>query len=284
MNPDLETLLSPLRNEGPRRYALWNATLFEDVARGPAAVLYQRLQGQAQAAAVLTGYLRLVQQAIGTSLLSRAAAAPSAWTSFLERGLVQLVPELLPREQPAEQLPLLVKLWNLGEGLRREPPWVDAYVCAFAGGLQRLGELEQFLVRLLEPVLTPATPAAWTGPATVHILDFRPVHDDFLPGALFLAAPWILCVQDRRLAGVQIGVLLRPGRQSQVLGLTRGLVEYVEEMERPLVSFGDETVRIGKQTVPLPTLRRCHRHVVVRSGFVLACALDSQRLWIVESA
>jgi hypothetical protein len=284
MNPDLESLLTPLRHDGPRRFALWNAALFEEVAHGPAAALHQKLHGQPQAAAVLTGYLRLVQQAIGTALLTRPCAGPVAWTSFLERALVELVPELLPRERPVDQLPLLVKLWNLGEGLRREPQWVDAYVCALAGGLRRLGELEPFLVRLLEPVLTPPAPAAWTGQAALQVLDFRPHHEEFLPGPMYLAAPCVLCVQDRRLPGVQMGVLFRAGRQSQVLGLSQGLGEYAEEAEKPAVWFADQSVRVGKQTVPLPLLRRPHAHVVARAGFVAASAVDSQRLWVVESA
>jgi hypothetical protein len=36
-----------------------------------------------------------------------------------------------------------------------------------------------------------------------------------------------------------MGVLLRPGQRSQVLALTRGLVEHDEEMERPVVWFSD---------------------------------------------
>jgi hypothetical protein len=132
-------------------------------------------------------------------------------------------------------------------------------------------------------VLTPAPPAAWQGPFHVTVLDLRPAHDELLPGKLYLAAPTVLCVQDRRLPGVQVGVLLRSNRKSELLGCTSGLVEHSEKGDRPTVAFEDQRATIAGQVVPLPFLRRCDHHAVARAGFVAACAVDSQRLWIVES-
>ena len=69
-----------------------------------------------------------------------------------------------------------------------------------------------------------------------------------------------------------------------LLGLMTGLGEFVEAGDRPVVEFQDGRVRVAGEEVAMPRLRRCHRHVIARSGFLAACAVDSQRLWILESA
>src|SRR5207302_201269 len=78
------------------------------------------------------------------------------WTSFLERCLIDLVPSLLPAIPADERLPLLVQLWNLGEGLRAEPDWVDRYVNACAGRLRSLADVGPFLVAAPGPAITPS--------------------------------------------------------------------------------------------------------------------------------
>jgi hypothetical protein len=275
--------LTQLRDDGARRFARWDAAVFDAVARGPAAALAERLDGQPDADTVLNGYLQLVQQGVGLGLLKSAAAGDGGWSSFLERLLVEVVPARLPEVAPARRLPLLVELWNLGEGLLREPAWVDRYVNACAAALPRLDGLQDFLVRTLEPVLTPPPPAAWSGAMKVAVLDLRAVHDDFLPGKLRLAAPTVLCVEDRRRAGLQIGVLLRSGRKSELLGVVYGLGEYRDVEPVPRVEFADCKAKVGDRAVTVPTLRRCHAFAVARAGFVAACAIDSQRLWVIES-
>src|SRR2546430_2162998 len=98
MPPDLAPLLAGLRQQGARRFAAWNATLFDAVGAGPAFALWTALHDQPGAEAALRGYLRLVQEAIGTSALRLPAPPPAGtpWTSFLERCLVELVPAHLP--------------------------------------------------------------------------------------------------------------------------------------------------------------------------------------------
>jgi hypothetical protein len=275
--------LEQIRREGPRRFARWDADLFEAVVAGPGAVLAAALRGQADAGPALDAYLRLVQQAVGTGALHRATAGPGGWTSFLERGLVERVPALLGGVQAGKRVGLLVKLFNLGEGLRREPPWLDRYVTARAADLRDLTTLEGFLVRTLEPVLQPAPPAAWRGPFAVSVLDLRPLHEEFLPGEVALAGPTLLRVDDRRLPGLQAAVLLRPGGRSELLGLTADLGDYPEPDGGPDVEFYDSRVAVAGQVVEVPFLRDCHRYALARAGFVAACAVDSQRLWIVES-
>lgn len=283
MPQSFEGRLNELREEGARRFARWDGGLFDAVVRGAGHTLAEKLAGQDNRGKVLEAYWRLVQEGVGAGLLRQAAPTAVGWSNFLERCLVELVPERLATVRPDRQLSLLVKVWNLGEGLAREPEWVGRYVGACAGGLDKLDDVEAFLTRTLGPVLTPPPPAVWKGPFAVTVLDLRPLYDEFLPGALHLAAPTVLRVQDRRRPGVQAGVLLRPGKHSQVLGLTQGLGEYADAGALPAVAFEDQRVRVAGQAVDVPLLRRCAHHVVARAGFVTACAVDSQRLWIVET-
>jgi hypothetical protein len=275
--------LDELRQDGPRRFARWDAALFEALAAGPLTALSEALRGEADSGPVLLGYVGLLHQGVGITAVRRAEANPGAWGSFLERCLVEQVPALLPRVPAGRRLPLLAKVWNLGEGLLREPAWLDRYVGASAGALDDLEGLEAFLVRVLGPVVATAPPASWKGPFAVTVLDLRPLHEEFLPGEITLAAPAVLRVTDRRRAGAEVAVLLGPGGRSRPLGLMAGLGEFVEAGERPAAEFQDGRARVGGAEVAVPHLRRCHRHLVVRSGFVAACAVDSQRLWVLES-
>jgi hypothetical protein len=275
--------LTLLRDEGPRAFSLWDAGAFDAIASGPAATLAERLADQPGGGAVVESYLRLVQQGVGSGVLKSAAPGPGGWTSFLERLIVETIPARLPEIAPERQTSVLVDVWNLGEGLLREPAWVDRYVNACAAALPPLDDLEGFLVRTLGPVLMPAPAAAWSGLMRVTLLDLRSAHDEFLPGRLHLAAPTVLCVEDRRRAGLQVGVFLRHKQKSEALGVVSGLGEYQEPDPLPPVTFSDGKLKVGGRTAEVPALRRCHAFAVARAGFVIACATDSQRLWVIES-
>jgi hypothetical protein len=283
MTAQLQQVLGELRRDGPRRFARWDGALFDALAKGPARALAQALSGEPDAGPVVAGYLRLLQQAVGTAALRATASGGPAWVGFLGRCLLEGVPALLPRVKAGRRLPLLVKVWNLGEGLRREPAWLDRYVSACAGRLNDLADIEGFLVRTLEPVLAPPPPASWAGPFVVSVLDLRPLHDDFLPGEVTLAAPTVLRIDDRRHRGLQAGALLRRGGRCELLGLTDGLGHYDDTGPAPTVELGDGRLTVAGHAVEVPLLRRANRHVVARAGFIVACAADSQRLWIVES-
>jgi hypothetical protein len=284
-------IVNDVSRQSVRRHARWDPALFQEFCQGPARALWGRLKGQAVAKRSLAAYLELVREAIGAAYLVKdqggglggRRSGQADWPNFLAFCLVKLIPEQLPALAADRHLPLLARVWNLCEGLLQEPAWVDRFVVASAGELTRLEDVEAFLVRVLEPALTPAAPSGWKGPFRLSLLDTRPVHDDFLPGEMYLAAPMVLCVRDRRHPDVSLGVFLRPRGKSQSLGLTPSLDEYAEQGELPPVNFADHEVRIGGQAVELPFLRRRHRHALARSGFLVASAVDSQRLWIVES-
>jgi hypothetical protein len=275
--------LAAIRDEGPRKFSRWDSLLFDSIATGPAMALAERLANEPNADAVLSGYLRLVQQGVGSGIVKHAVPGPTGWASFLERLVVEMIPARLPEIHPEQRLRALVDAWNLGEGLLREPAWVDRYVNACVTALPQLNKLEDFLIRTLGPALTPAPPATWNSSLKVAVLDLRAAHDDFLPGKLHLAAPTVLCVEDRRRAGMQIGVFLRRGQKSEPLGVVSGLGVYEDSGKLPGVQFEDGRVRVGSKAVDVPSLRRCHAHTIARAGFVAACAPDSQRLWIIES-
>jgi hypothetical protein len=282
LSPDLQGRLDELRRDGPRRFARWDAALFEALVAGPGRTLAAALVGQPDAVAAVAAYLSLLHQGVGTAAVRRAGAGADGWGGFLERCLLEQVPALLPRVPAGKRVAALAKAWNLGEGLAREPAWLGHYVCASAAALGGLEELDDFLVRTLEPVLSAPPAASWQGPFAVTVIDLRPLHEDFLPGELVLAAPTVLRVKDRRRAGAEVGVLLGHGGRSKALGLMSGLGEFPDSGDRPAVAFQDGQALIAGQPVAVPRLRRCHRHAVARCGFVAACAVDSQRLWIVE--
>ena len=111
----------------------------------------------------LAGYLRLVQQGVGIGVVKQIAPGNASWSSFLERLLIEAAPAQLHTVAADKRLAVLVKIWNFGEGLLREPAWVDRYVNACSGGLARLDQLEAFLTDTLEPALAPLAPATWAG-------------------------------------------------------------------------------------------------------------------------
>jgi hypothetical protein len=287
MEQTFANLIEEAGREGRRRYARWDADLYQTLCGGPVRKLWQRLQGRAQAAAVFAGYLELVREALGAGYIlpPKEAGEPGrvGWANFLAFCLVRLIPERLAAVADDQQLPLLAKVWNLGEGLLQEPAWVDRFVLAGAGELARLEDIETFLERMLEPALTPAPPAAWQGPFGLSVLDARPLYDEFLPGEMYLAAPTVLCVRDRRRPDLYLGVFLRPQGRSQFLGLTSSLDAYTDGGELPPVRWAERRALIGERAVDMPFLRRPHRHLLTRSGFLVASAVDSQRLWVVES-
>jgi len=284
MDPVLENLIVAVAREGKRRHARWDGALFDEVACGPALALWKSLKDQPQPESVLSAYFQLVQEALGTGFLKRAdGAALRQWPNFLTLCLVHLVPASLAAVPNSERIPLLAKVWNLCEGLLREPAWVDQYVTALAAQLSDLADIEGFLVRTLEPALAPTKPARWEGPFVLAVLNARPLDDDFLPGEMHLAAPVVLCVHDRRRAGVHLGLFLQHGRRSRFLGLTPCLGQHGPAEGLPAVQVTEQRLQVGSRAVDLPFLNCCREHALAGPGFAVFSAVDSQRLWVVET-
>ncbi len=271
--------LHRLFEEGPRRFSHWNPPLFAAYCRTILPEVWKRLStGREHTFAALAA---MVQQGIGEGYLKGdPEAAPE---NFLEFCIRTWLPDVLDGLPAEDHLPLLARVWNLGEGLMREPEWVNGYVMSRVRELRGDQAPEAILVEILRPLLEPATAALWEPPYRVTLLSLRPVDDEFLPGEMQLAAPTVLVVSDRR-RPVRLGVHLRREGQSLVLGTFGPLGAVPDEPVAVDVTWKRGRARIGKHTVTLPLLAGAFRWVVARAGYLVASAVDSQKLWIVESA
>jgi hypothetical protein len=155
--------------------------------------------------------------------------------------------------------------------------------------MSRIGELrrekapQDVLVDILRPLLEPAPAARWDAPYRVTLLSLRTADDEFLPGEMQLAAPTVLVVSDRR-RPVRLGVHLRRMGQSIVLGAFGPTGSFPDEPAGVQVTWNGGTANIGIDTVCLPFLASPFRATLVRAGYLVASSIDSQKLWIVESA
>ncbi len=148
--------------------------------------------------------------------------------------------------------------------------------------LKHLSGLEAFLIDVLDPVLSPAPSAKWSGPFQQTILDARLIDEEFLPGEMRLAAPWVLCIQDRR-RPVRLGVLLQKNGKSEFIGPLPEMEPFHDATKLPHVEPQKNAIRIGEHIVKLPRLNVPLHVEIARAGFVIVSAVDSQRLWVVES-
>jgi hypothetical protein len=277
----LDALVPEMLALGHRLNSRFDGALFRAVAEGPAAKLWHKVQYGDGADVLVRSYLRLVVEATGMGCLARDPGG--AHRNLLSLALLDLVPEQLAELAPAARPHALAFVWNLGEGLLGEPVWMNRYAAAMCADLKGLQSLGLRLESVLEPVLAPRAPSRWQGPFTVKILDTRAVRDDFLPGAMHLAAPSVVCLHDRRTPRVHLGVMLEHGGRSAPLGLTPCLGATLTEGVTPAVEFTPNAATIGGKPVSLPWLRAPRDQLVTSTGFVLATSADSQRLWVIDT-
>jgi hypothetical protein len=274
---------------GAGRFAKWDDALYRDLVAGPGKRLWKRIAQKPNAAALLDAYLGLAVEAVGLGYIDRTGfdvitkGGVGASNLIALLWLAKLPSHRFERDAEVE-IALLARAWNVGEGLLGEAPWLNRYVTAALDGLSSsIDDLETDLVTVLEPALTVRAPAAFRGPFAVSTIDTTDLDDEFLPGEMHLVAPAVLCVHDRKRQGVAAGVFLRPAGESGFLSLTPCLGERPPEDGAPAVELRESRLRIGEHRVALPLLKYGHRAVASRAGFCVASAVDSQRLWIVES-
>jgi len=281
VNDAIAHIVTDMAALGRRNSSRFDAARFHELAATRGAQLWQQVGGDPHGVAVLRSYLRLVAEAVGMGCLVEDARGMQR--DLLSDLLVSQVPARLGSIAPERRVPCLALLWNLGEGLLQEPAWLNRFAMAFAGDARDLLALPAHLASVLEPVLVPMASSQWAGPCALQVLDPRPLADSFLPGAMHLAAPAVVCVHDRRRAELQLGVLLEHGGRSRLLGATPCLGTTVHEGARPAVTFTPGNLAIGTHRVALGWLREPLEKLVTATGFVLASAVDSQRLWIVDT-
>ncbi|WP_164012289.1 hypothetical protein [Pyxidicoccus trucidator] len=290
MSDAWEALVQELATQGPRQHSDWDAELFHALVKGPATALRHALNAEPRRDKVMGAWLKLVAEAVGLGQLDRASAkhllnrkgpVPESLT-LVGRCLLQLAPAQLPAYPAERAVSLLARTWNLCEGLATQPLWLNRYVASAAAEAPALEKLDEFLATTLAPALAPARAATFTGPFTLAMLDTRKLTDEFLPGDMHLAAPSVLCVHDRRSEDVKVGIFLAPEGGARFLGLQPCLGSGPEE-KAPALELGTNAVRVNGREAPLPLLGTPHRTLVASSGFVVASAVDSQRLWVLDT-
>jgi hypothetical protein len=309
---ELEAAIDHYEREGARRFARWDSPLYRAFVDGPAARLLAASAGGAVSAASAEGavsaasaggaagntsggspvalfeaYLRLVVEAIGCGYLDAAclekddARPPKSLMTLL---LAHHIPALLPRAPAGERVLLLAKAWNLAEGLLGEPGWLNRAVAAALVSIDSLADLDRRVIRVLEAAVVPRVRASLTGPFAVRAVDTREVDHAFLPGAMHFSAPALLCIHDRKRGGVHAGLLLGSRGAFSLLGPGPCLGRpEKEDPDLPTVTLIPGGVRVGDANVPLSFFSRGHSAAASRAGYLVASALDSQRLWVVES-
>jgi hypothetical protein len=79
-------------------------------------------------------------------------------------------------------------------------------------------------------------------------------------------------------------VLLRKDGRSELAGAFGEAGAYVEEPPSPTPRWQGQELALAAGRVALPFLGEPFRWLQARAGFVVASAVDSQKLWVVESA
>ncbi len=287
MIEELEAAIDHFESEGARRFARWDAPLYRAFIEGPGARLLGAIRDTEGAVSVFEAYLRLLVEAVGYGYIDAAcldkneARSPR---SLMALALTTHIPALLPKAPPREQMALLAKTWNLAEGLLGEPAWVNRAVAGALANADSLADFDKRIVRVLEAALLPRARASLAGPFSVRSVDTREVDHAFLPGAMHFSAPALLCVHDRKRKGVHAGLLLGPKGAASLLGPCPCLGRPEKEpSDLPTITLIPGGLRVGDAKIPLTFFHRGHSAAASRAGYLVASALDSQRLWVVES-
>jgi hypothetical protein len=281
---EVEAEVEALSRAGARRFSRWDGELFK--AQGGRALRQVWFGLRAQARRPLRALGGLIVEAIGAGYVGREAQQGDGegWQDLMSFGLLSLAPRALPRAEAAQRLALLAQTWNLGEGLAGQPAWLNLYVTSQVAGVGSLEALPEAVVEALRPALEAPSSPDWGGAFAVERVDLSAAAEDFLPGELYLAAPSVLCVRDRRHEDVQQAILLRRGAPSQPMGVSAALARWPARAPSVEVSFGRDEVRIAGQAVAMPWLRAVEASLVCEAGFVVASAVDSQCVWIAAAA
>jgi hypothetical protein len=288
---DLAAQATAIVDEWRRRHADCALEAFAQVVATRGAALAAGLGHAAEADRVVDAYLRLIAEALQLGYLDRATCAhleagPAPPTNLLARCLLDVVPRWLPTCAADRRLGVLAQVWNLGDGLLRQPPWMARIANALLPDVEDLEHLGQALAEKLEPLLSPPRSSSFAGPFALQMLDLREVDDEFLPGVMHAAAPAVICVHDRVRPGRYGAVALALRGGCRTLGTTPCLSDdLAPETRDPIeVQIGRGRARILGRDVELAAVEVEHAHLALASGFVVVSAVDSQRLWIVESA
>ncbi|HVO30988.1 MAG TPA: hypothetical protein VMV18_09635 [bacterium] len=276
---DLAATLRALEEAAPRLYSRWSAKAWRLACAGPATRLWTALADTPDGGAALEDYLFLLREAIGMQYLAATRAedlepgAPAH--GFLAVMLCETLPRLLPSLPAASRGRVLAQVWNVGEKLVGKPVWLDRYLAARLPELGDLSRFDEFLALAVGEGLDDLPPARFEGARRVSIADPSRVDRAFLPGAMHLATPSVVCVHDRRRESRHVALLLRRTRDVVCLGATPCLGHDGDRAGAAPQGFinaaAGETVR-----EPLSV-------IAAAGGFCVFTHALSQRVWVVES-
>jgi hypothetical protein len=272
---DVLPLIERLERKGATQFANWNPSLFRDYCQAllPGGAITEP--------AVAAAVAELLCEGVGRGYL--AASLQAGPTNLMEFCFRNWLTTRLAGMANDRRLPFLADTWNLLEGVLSEPRWVNAYVMARVRDLHGEPGLASFLGRVLRPLLEPAARANWAGPFRVTTLSLRACDEEILPGDMHLVAPTVLAVRDRR-RDLACGVVLRKEGRSEPAGIFAETSPYAGQAPATPPRWQGEWMAFGEERVQLPFLGEPFRWLQVDAGFVVASAVNSQKLWIVESA
>lgn len=183
-------LVERLEHEARGRFVKWDARLWRALIEGPATQLAQAL-GPTGSEAVFTAWLTLLRDAVGLGHVSASAH------SFMQLGLCELGPRLLPALAPRRQAEVLAELWNLGENLAARDPWLERIFVRQARGLSSLDGLAALVADVAAKVGQPPARKLNGSKAKLHMIRLFEADPRFLPGAITYLSPTVVAVFDR---------------------------------------------------------------------------------------
>jgi len=284
IDQSLLSIVHPARKSGKQSYARWNDQLFDLYFEEHITPLWDRLERRDPESRPqsIQHYIDLVVTGIGAGYLTTIDGPAS---SLMEAFIRDRLPWWFIDSARDRHGKIAQSIWNLAEGARKQGLWIEQYLLACVDEFDNPMRLKDKAVELLDPVIKPRPAARWAGPFSVISLDLRSQVEDFLPGQLTLINPALICITDRR-NEMRIGVLLLPQGESRLVGQMSGDVTLVHvpiPCETSL-QWGEGDVQIGSVCIDLP-LMGCSpmATLVVSSGYLIATADNSQRLWIIDS-
>lgn len=189
-----------IAEEAAVRYVRWDAATWGEIVDGPAQTLAASLihaeTPDADAAALVEGYLRLAAEGIGLGYLVPAARIGAE--TFLGRAWRRLLPAGLAGVAPERRAAVLAQCWNLGENLETAPVLLRRLFDGITADLTDVARLEAATTQAGEAVF--ATPGVTLGSAAAATLDWvwlGGVDANFLPGRARFVTPTVVCVVDR---------------------------------------------------------------------------------------
>jgi hypothetical protein len=284
IDQSLLSIVHPARKSGKQSYARWNDQLFDMYFEEHISPLWDRLERRDPASRPqsIQHYIDLVVTGIGAGYLTTIDGPAS---SLMEAFIRDRLPWWFIDSARDRHGKIAQSIWNLADGARKQGLWIEQYLLACVDEFDNPMRLKDKAVELLDPVIKPRQAARWGGPFSVISLDLRSQADDFLPGQITQINPALICISDRR-NGMRIGVLLLPQGESRLVGQMPGVAttETVPISHDTSLQWGDGQVQIGNVCVDLPLMGCSPMNTLeVSSGYLIATAENSQRLWIIDS-